>query len=96
VSDFSGLEQSFVLPALSPVVDAPMHVALGRARSSDVQLDEVEFRRVRAADEFHAIQKMRTQIQLPGTAAADAAFLPREKKETGRGWSALSSGMTLS
>jgi len=93
VSDFSGLEQSFVLPALSPVLDAP---AQERERSYDVRLGGVEFRRLRAADEMHAIQKMRSEIQLPGTAMADAAFMTREKKETGRASSVLSSGMTLS
>jgi hypothetical protein len=64
-----------------------------RPRSYDVQLDEVQFHRVRAADEVHAIQKMRAEIQLPGTAMADPGFFSREKKETGRGLSALSSGM---
>jgi hypothetical protein len=94
VSDFSGLEQSFALPALSPEFDAP--ATQGSARSYDVQLDDVEFRRLHAVDEIHAIQQMRAEIQLPGTAMADAAFMTREKKEIGRAWSVPSSGMTLS
>jgi hypothetical protein len=100
VSDFSGLEQSFVLSALAPMLDEPLAGSAGLApeleRSYDVQLADVDFRRLHAADELHAIQQMRAEIQLPGTAVADAAFMTREKKETGRGWSVLSSGMMLS
>jgi hypothetical protein len=100
VSDFSTLEQSFVLPALTPGVDAPLRgrsvAPPVRTRSYDVKPDEVEFRRLQAADELQAIQKMRTEIQLPGAAVADAGFASREKKEIGTEWSARSNGMTLS
>jgi hypothetical protein len=102
VSDFSGLEQSFVLPALVPV-EVPQSLRSGgvatpgtRSRSYDVQLDEVSFRRLHAADEIHAIQKMRAEIQLPGQAVADPGFVSREKKETGKVSSARSNGMTTS
>lgn len=102
MSDFSGLEQSFVLPALAPA-DGPQSLPSGgiaipgaRSRSYDVQLDDVSFRRLHAADEIHAIQKMRAEIQLPGQAVADPGFVSREKKETGRGSSGRSNGMTIS
>jgi len=101
VSDFSGLEQSFALSAVTPLLDdsfLPGRVPAPRARmrSYEVQLDEVEFRCVQASDELAAIQRMRTEIQLPGTAVADPRFQTREKKETGRGLSALSNGVTTS
>lgn len=100
MSDFSGLEQSFVLPALAPV-DIPLPhgglaVPAARGRSCDVQLDEVSFRRLHAADELQAIQKMRAEIQLPGQAMADPGFASREKKEIGTAWSVRSNGMTTS
>jgi hypothetical protein len=65
-------------------------------RSYDVVLDEVEFRRLHDAGDMHAIQKMRAEIQLPGTAVADPGFISREKKETGRGSSVHSNGMVTS
>ena len=90
MSDFSGLEQSFALPAMTTGVEVPLPgrggVPQGRARSYEVQLEDVEFRRLHAADEIHAIRKMRSEIQLPGTAMAEAGFMTREKKETRRGW----------
>lgn len=100
MSDFSGLEQSFALPAVTPLLDdsfLPGRVPAPRARRSyEVRPDEVEFRRVRASDELAAIQRMRAEIQLPGTAVADPRFQTREKKETGRGLSAPSNGETTS
>jgi hypothetical protein len=99
VSDFSGLEQSFTLPALTPEVSLPplaRGIPEGRERSYDVVLDEVEFHPLRDADAMHAIQKLRAEIQLPGKAVADPAFVTREKKETGRGSSVLSNGMRTS
>jgi hypothetical protein len=102
MSDFSGLEQSFTLPALSPLLDdgflpgsLPQSPTL-RTRSYDLRLDEIEFRRLHAADEIAAIQKLRAEIQLPGAALADPRFMTREKKETGRGLSAHSNGATIS
>jgi hypothetical protein len=98
VSDFSGMEHSFALPAMTPVAGdaAGRSVLDGNTRSYDVQLEEIEFRRLHAADEIHAIQKLRNEIQLPGKALADPGFLTREKKETARGSSVHSSGMPIS
>jgi hypothetical protein len=100
MSDFSGLEQSFALPAMNPVADPlpPIHVPemRPRTRSFDVPLGEIDFRRLHAADEIVAIQKLRGEIHLPGAAKADPGFMTREKKETARGSSALSNGMTSS
>jgi hypothetical protein len=94
VSDFSGSEQSFALPSVAPHEDLQSlrSGVLARPRSFDVQLSEVEFRRLHAADEVRAIQRMRAEIQLPGTALADPGFFAREKKRTGKGWSVRSSG----
>jgi hypothetical protein len=101
MSDFSGLEQSFALPAMSPSADLRMPdggilLPEARERSYDVVLDEVGFVPLHAADEIQAIQKMRAEIQLPGTAMADPGFHTREKKETGRGLSVRSNGMVTS
>lgn len=99
MSDFSGLEQTFALAAMPPSADPlpPGHTPPStRARSFDVPLREIGFRRLHAADEIGAIQQLRGEIRLPGAAKADPGFLSREKKETGRAWSALSSGMTTS
>ena len=101
MSDFSGLEQSFALSSLGSLADAPaaspsIDVPSKRARSFDVPLDEVEFRRVRSADELHAVHQLRAEIQLPGATRADAGFLAREKKEIGTDGSVRSNGVTTS
>jgi len=100
MSDFSVLEQSFALPAITPLADAlparPLPSRPERLRCGEVPLEEVEFRRLHAADEIDAIQKLRGEIRLPGAAQADAGFIAREKKETAREWSARSNGMTSS
>ena len=100
MSDFSGLEQSFALGSITPeVLDAPAGqpvYAPSRPRTCDVPLGEIEYRRVRAADEIDSIHKLRSEIQLPGAAVADAGFRAREKKETGRELSADSNGATIS
>lgn len=100
MSDFSGLEQSFALSAM-PTLQEPLAPLLvpapaARVRSENVPLEEIDFRPLRAADEIAAIQKLRGEIRLPGAAKADAGFVAREKKETGRGSSARSNGMTSS
>lgn len=101
MSDLSGMEQSFALPSITQAgwdalpalgLEAPAK----RPRSFEVQLDEIEFRRLQAADEIEAIQKLRGEIQLPGAALADPGFIAREKKETGKAWSAGSNGVTSS
>jgi hypothetical protein len=99
MSDFSGLERSFVLAAMPPSADPlpPVRVPPSpRVRSFDVPLREIEFRRLHAADEIGAIQQLRGEIRLPGAAKADPGFVSREKKETARGWSVRSNGMTSS
>lgn len=100
MSDFSGLEQSFALPSIMPQgLDAPAcppPYAPSRARSHDVPLGEIEYRRLRAADEIESIHKLRSEIQLPGAALTDAGFRSREKKETARELSAVSNGATIS
>lgn len=102
MSDFSGLEQSFTLQAMSPLLDdaflsgSIQRTPTLRTRSFDLRLDEIEFRRLHAADEIADIQKLRAEIQLPGAALADPRFMTREKKETGRGLSVHSNGGTIS
>lgn len=101
MSDLSGMEQSFALPSLTQMgwealPPAGPEMPPRRPRSFDVQLDEIEFRRLHAADEIGAIQKLRGEIQLPGAALADPGFIAREKKETGKESSARSNGVTSS
>jgi hypothetical protein len=101
MSDFSGFEQSFALPSIMPTGTGPRAPARHylprlRERSFEVALEEIEFRRVRAADEIVAVQGLRAEIQLPGAAVADPGFVTREKKETATGWSVSSNGGTTS
>ncbi len=100
MSDFSGLEQSFALSAMTtlqePLPPLLVPAPAARARRDNVPLGEIDFRPLRAADEIAAIHKLRGEIRLPGSAKADAGFVAREKKETARGSSAPSSGMTSS
>jgi hypothetical protein len=82
---------------MTPGLEAPMapsayEAPRARPRSYEVELGDIQFRRLRAGDEIQALQKLRAEIQLPGAALADPGFLTREKKETGRGSSASSSG----
>ncbi|MBC5786268.1 hypothetical protein H8N03_25245 [Ramlibacter sp. USB13] len=84
MSDFSGMEHSFALPSATAELQGGL--ADLRQRSYDVKLEEIEFRRLHAADELQAIHKLRSEIQLPGKALADPGFLTREKKETAKGW----------
>jgi hypothetical protein len=101
MSDFSGFEQAFALPSVPPNVlevrhAPPQRLPRSGERAFEVPLDEIEFRRVAAADELAAVQKLRAEIQLPGGAVADPGFVTREKKETGTGWSVHSNGGTAS
>jgi hypothetical protein len=88
MSDFSGLEQSFALPAVPPQTlpgDLPDdEVPL------EVQPHEVGFRRLRGAREIGRILPLRQEIALPASALDDPGFAAREKKETKSGSSALS------
>lgn len=78
MSDFSGLEQSFVLPAMPvPAVDDFVP-----ALPTELQPHEVSFRRLRGTREIARVQHLRKQISLPAAALGDAGFASREKKET--------------
>jgi hypothetical protein len=62
----------------------------------DVNAAELEFRVLSNPAELEAVQRLRTEIQLPGSATADPEFATREKKETRTAWSVRSSGATHS
>ena len=98
MSDLSGFERSFVLGPEGPTPERPprLRPLPGKGRSYEVPLPQIDFRRVTAVEEIAAVQALRAEIQLPGNAVADPGFLAREKKETGRAWSALSNGATTS
>lgn len=80
MSDFSGLEQSFALPAMS-MVSQPDDLSDYAPPSTEVQPHEVSFRRLRGAHEIARVLHLRNEIALPASALADAAFHTREKKE---------------
>lgn len=82
MSDFSGLEQSFALPALPSALSQLDDLSAYAPPSTDVQPHEVNFRRLRGAQEIARILHLRQEIQLPSSALADASFALREKKET--------------
>lgn len=83
MSDFSGLEQSFALSALSPAA-APFDFAeyLPPPQPVEVRPHEVSFRRLRGAQEIARILHLRDEIRLPAAVQADPGFAMREKKET--------------
>jgi len=81
MSDFSGLEQSFALPAM-PAALFDDFAYEPPAVSTEVQPHEVSFRRLRGAHEISRVLHLRGQIQLPASALADPGFALREKKET--------------
>lgn len=81
MSDFSGLEQSFALPAMLPVSQFD-ELSAYAPPSTEVQPHEVSFRRLRGAHEIARVVHLRQEIQLPSSALADAGFALREKKET--------------
>jgi len=83
MSDFSGLEQSFALPALSSAALLD-DLSAYAPPSTEVQPHEVNFRRLRGAHEIARILHLRNEIALPASALADAGFQTREKKETRR------------
>jgi hypothetical protein len=89
MSDFSGLEQSFALPAM-PVLPPFGDFGDEPPVSTEVQPHEVSFRRLRGKREISQILHLREQIQLPASALTDNGFALREKKETRRAWSARS------
>lgn len=89
MSDFSGLEQTFALPALSGALfdDRPPY----EPPSLEVQPHEVSFTRLRGTRELARILHLRNEISLPTSVQADAGFALREKKETSWAWSVHSS-----
>jgi hypothetical protein len=89
MSDFSGLEQSFALPAM-PVL-APFDDFVDEpVVTTEVQPHEVNFRELRGGREISQILHFRSQIQLPASALTDSGFALREKKETSWVWSVRS------
>lgn len=88
MSDLSGLDQSF---ALSSATVPPPPMGEPPVASTDIQPNEVGFRRLRGQHEIGRILHLRNEIQLPTSALNDAGFAMREKKETRWGWSAPSS-----
>ena len=80
MSDFSGLEQSFALPAMTTVSQLD-DLSDYAPPSTEVQPHEVSFRRLRGAHEIARVLHLRNEIALPASALADAAFHTREKKE---------------
>lgn len=78
MSDFSGLEQSFVIPAM-PVPELEEFV---QSLPTELQPHEVSFRRLRGPREIARVHHLRKQIALPPSALGDSGFASREKKET--------------
>ena len=93
MSDFSGLEQSFALPALPSVAfgDYAGLSEFGAASPAEVRPHELSFRRLRGPQEIARILHLRDEIRLPSAIQADAGFAMREKKETSWAWSGPSS-----
>ncbi len=81
MSDFSGLEQSFALPAAMPLLDSPPVYEIPPA-PTQVQPHEVGFRRLRGPHEIARIRHLREELHLSAAALADPNFALREKKET--------------
>jgi hypothetical protein len=65
----------------APRVDNPL----------EVPLSELSFRHLKTADEIDGVANLRREIQLVAASGADPAFVAREKKETSRVLSPLSS-----
>ncbi|MDE2606364.1 MAG: hypothetical protein KGL68_10645 [Burkholderiales bacterium] len=80
MSDFSELEQSFVMPALEDAV------RFEPPPSDEVRPHEVGFRRLRGHREIEQVLHLRREIALPASALQDPDFASREKKETKSGW----------
>jgi hypothetical protein len=99
MSDFSGMEQSFTLAALTPEESGrALHVPLPQpAVRPEISPDEVWLQQLTTAREIAGIEHLRRQIQLPAAVLADPGFATLEKKETNSAGSRRSSGvMSLS
>lgn len=62
----------------------------------EVPLSELTFRHLKSADEIAGIVHLRKEIQLVAASGADPSFVAREKKETNRVLSPLSSAAARS
>jgi hypothetical protein len=62
----------------------------------EVPLSELTFRHLKTADEIAGIVHLRKEIQLVAASGADPSFVAREKKETNRVLSRLSSAAARS
>jgi hypothetical protein len=62
----------------------------------EVPLSELTFRHLKTADEIAGIVHLRREIQLVAASGADPSFVAREKKETNRALSPLSSAAARS
>lgn len=97
MSDFSPMEQSFALGPATPEAGIAIRVPVAEAPSRlEVSPHELQFRALGTAREIASIQHLRRQIQLPAGVLASPGFATLEKKETGRGSSPRSSGVTSS
>jgi len=96
MSDFSGMEDSFALPAMTPEQGAhaiPVPFPHAPARL-DVSADELWLHGLKSPREIADIQHLRRQIQLPAHVLADPGFAVLEKKETNRASSRRFGGVT--
>lgn len=96
MSDFSSMEQSFALPAMTPeqgahAVPAPLRHVPAR---QDVCADELWLHGLKNPREIADIMHLRRQIRLPAHVLADPGFAVLEKKETRRASSPLFAGVT--
>jgi hypothetical protein len=99
MSDFSGMEQSFALAALSPEEGGrELHVPLpASVVRPEISPDEVWLQQLTTAREIAGIEHLRRQIQLPAAVLADPGFAILEKKETKSvAWRHCSGVMSLS
>jgi hypothetical protein len=96
MSDFSGMEQSFALAALSPEEGTrELHVPLpATVVRPEISPDEVWLQQLTTAREIAGIEHLRRQIQLPAAVLADPGFASLEKKETKSAASRHCSGVT--
>jgi hypothetical protein len=76
-----------LFPSQRQIAPAPARVD----NRLDVPLSELTFRHLQTPDEIAAITHLRKEISLVAAGVADPAFVTREKKETRRALSPLSS-----
>lgn len=96
MSDFSAMEQSFALPAMTPEqgargIPAPFPQAPARL---DVSADALWLQGLKTPREIADVMHLRRQIRLPAHVLADPGFAMLEKKETKQAWSRLFAGAT--